>query len=100
MPNTKLGRRQRRMLTDMARFGQGRWPAHWKQRAEDKKTLTALHRRGLVTDPGYQAALTERGQAAAAEIRAFTGRWHRVPCRCVLDTPTGMVLDYRCGIAS
>lgn len=57
----KMGRRQRKMLTDMAIFGEGAWPEHWRLRFDDKEVLDALERKGLVAG----RRLTEQGTATA-----------------------------------
>jgi hypothetical protein len=57
------------MLTDMAVFGNGQWPKHWKLRADDLGVLQTLHRKGLVTSVGRYAALTRSGETVAAHLR-------------------------------
>lgn len=57
----KIGRRQRKMLTDMAIFGEGAWPERWRLRFDDREVLDALERKGLVAG----RRLTEQGASAA-----------------------------------
>lgn len=57
----KIGRRQRKMLTDMAIFGGGGWPERWRLRFDDREVLDALERKGLVAG----RRLTEHGTATA-----------------------------------
>lgn len=67
--NKRLGVRQRRMLTNMAVFGDGRWPLQWKARAEDREVLSALWFRGLVSGTIPRSArLTEEGRAVALSL--------------------------------
>lgn len=57
-PLAGLGKRQRRLLADMALEGAGRWPQRWELTRELRPVLESLHRRGLVTAPDRSAALT------------------------------------------
>lgn len=63
-----LGRRQRRMIADMATFGGGHWPDHWTLRADDRHVLDSLARKGLVTSSGFRAALTDTGLALSRHL--------------------------------
>lgn len=65
-----LGRRQRRMIENMAHFGAGHWPWQWKMRNDDVTVLESLHRRGLVTSTGRFASLTNEGEKLAATLNA------------------------------
>lgn len=58
-PSGGLGKRQRRLLADMAMEGQGRWPQRWRLTNDHRTVLTSLHRRGLVTTANIDAELTE-----------------------------------------
>lgn len=57
-----LGRRQRRMLYEMAYYGDGQWPREWRMSYDDRTVLYSLFRRGLVTSYGIYAALTKTGR--------------------------------------
>jgi hypothetical protein len=60
----QIGVRQRQMLADMARYGNGHWPEQWTMRADDRRIMRALFQRGLVTSEGSFATLTDAGQEA------------------------------------
>lgn len=64
-----LGVRQRRMLTDMLIFGDGKWPDGWKFRNDHGEIMTSLWFRGYTTESGRYAALTHDGRVAAAVLR-------------------------------
>lgn len=62
-----LGVRQRRMLTDMALHGQGRWPSGWRLRHDHREIMASLHGRGMVTGPEPETAeLTDSGALCAS----------------------------------
>jgi hypothetical protein len=65
----RLGRKQRRMLADMARFGQGRYPQAWRMNTDDRRVMTSLYGYGLVTSEGAMSMLTEAGWKQVAGIR-------------------------------
>lgn len=67
-----LGRRQRRMLVELATVGRGRWPEGWRLRYPDYETLVSLHRHGLVSSADTGAALTESGRRAADRLAAIS----------------------------
>lgn len=46
-----LGVRQRRMLTDMLIFGDGKWPDGWKFRNDHGEIMTSLWFRGTRPSP-------------------------------------------------
>ena len=58
-----LGRRQLRMLTDIATIGQGQWPRGWRMSYVDTETLARLQQRGLVTTACRATRLTPEGRA-------------------------------------
>lgn len=71
----RLGRRQRDMVRHLDFIGGGRWPSHWVMRADDRKVLESLVKRGLVertgTLPGAGTyLLTKAGQGVADELAA------------------------------
>ena len=59
----QLGRRQRRMLYEMATFGDGGWPRGWRIYQAHQRTLDNLYRRGLVTSADKYAELTGPARA-------------------------------------
>lgn len=62
-----LGVRQRRMLTDMALHGQGRWPSGWKARHHHHEVIASLHGKGMVDSPELSTArLTDSGALCAS----------------------------------
>lgn len=61
-----LGRRQRRMLADMARHGNGHYPQQWRMSPEDCRVMASLYRHDLVDSPDRHAALTEKGRRVQA----------------------------------
>lgn len=64
-----LGRRQRNMLVDMHLWGVGGcYPSHWMMLTADYRVMGALYKRGLVTDTGRMAALTDEGRRIAEEL--------------------------------
>jgi len=63
-----LGKRQRRMLTDMLIFGDGKWPKDWHFRHDHGEIMTTLWFRGYTTESGQYASLTDHGRVAAAAL--------------------------------
>lgn len=65
----KMGRRQRKMLTDMAIYGEGGWPSHWKLRFDDREVLVALEGKGLVSGDRLTEDGTETAMALMSEAQ-------------------------------
>ena len=64
-----LGPRQRKLLLELAHYGQGGWPPRWKMRGTDKAVMATLAARQLVSSPGTEARLTSAGHLIVASLR-------------------------------
>lgn len=58
-----IGRRQRKILDDMLRYGQGQWPPGWRINNDNHISLIGLQRRGFIKNAGTTWTITAKGRA-------------------------------------